>query len=336
MDGQLLPLTRAGVLSGDLMVARFVLDEVQGFADATDDVKRRRARRGLETLDTLRQEGNVRLYVLDDELPEIAEVDAKLIALARRLAAPAAHERRPARAQRRAAGRADDEPAQARAGAHAEHRARRLRARRADARRQGDGPGRRSSRRRLDGRRERRPRARRRARSDAPGDVGRADRRRPPAVRPRSKTPDDRAASGPVRRTVWARLARCRRGRSSSRPGGGSRFGAAKQFARLGDVSVLDRAVGVAPASRVTASSSCCPPGRDWTAPAGVRVATGGATRSASVRAGLARVPADADVVVVHDAARPLASRALFARVDRRGARRRRRRGARRCRSPTR
>ena len=56
MDGQLLPLTRGGVLSGDLMVARFVLDEVQGFADATDDVKRRRARRGLETLDALRKE----------------------------------------------------------------------------------------------------------------------------------------------------------------------------------------------------------------------------------------------------------------------------------------
>jgi uncharacterized protein YacL len=85
MDGQLLPLTRAGVLSGDLMVARFVLDEVQGFADSTDDVKRRRARRGLETLDALRHEGNSRLYVLDDELPEIPEVDAKLIALARRL-----------------------------------------------------------------------------------------------------------------------------------------------------------------------------------------------------------------------------------------------------------
>jgi len=85
MDGQLLPLTRAGVINGDLMVARFVLDEVQGFADANDDVKRRRARRGLEVLDLLRHEGHVRLYVLDDEVPEIPEVDGKLIALARRL-----------------------------------------------------------------------------------------------------------------------------------------------------------------------------------------------------------------------------------------------------------
>jgi 2-C-methyl-D-erythritol 4-phosphate cytidylyltransferase len=96
--------------------------------------------------------------------------------------------------------------------------------------------------------------------------------------------------------------------------GGGTRFGAAKQFARLGDASVLDRAAGVA-------RESCdgvvvvLPAGRDWQAPPGVRVATGGSTRSASVRAGLACVPEDADVVVVHDAARPLASRVLFARV---------------------
>jgi 2-C-methyl-D-erythritol 4-phosphate cytidylyltransferase len=96
--------------------------------------------------------------------------------------------------------------------------------------------------------------------------------------------------------------------------GGGSRFGAAKQFARLGDASVLDRAVGVA-------RESCdgvvvvLPSDRDWPAPDGVRVAVGGATRSASVRAGLASVPESVEVVVVHDAARPLASRQLFASV---------------------
>jgi 2-C-methyl-D-erythritol 4-phosphate cytidylyltransferase len=42
-------------------------------------------------------------------------------------------------------------------------------------------------------------------------------------------------------------------------------------------------------------------------------VVAGGATRSESVRAGLAEVPADVDVIVVHDAARPLAHPALFA-----------------------
>jgi 2-C-methyl-D-erythritol 4-phosphate cytidylyltransferase len=45
------------------------------------------------------------------------------------------------------------------------------------------------------------------------------------------------------------------------------------------------------------------------------RVVIGGDTRSASVRAGLDAVPSDCDVVVVHDAARPLATKALFESV---------------------
>jgi len=85
MDGQLLPVARAGLLGSDFLVARFVLDELQGFADAPDETRARRARRGLETLDILRREGPVRLYVLDDEVPEHAAVDAKLAALAKRL-----------------------------------------------------------------------------------------------------------------------------------------------------------------------------------------------------------------------------------------------------------
>jgi len=96
--------------------------------------------------------------------------------------------------------------------------------------------------------------------------------------------------------------------------GGGARFGAAKQFALLGAVSVLDRSVAVA-------LESCdgvvvvLPGDAAWTAPPGVEVAIGGATRSDSVRAGLVAVPDDVDIVLVHDAARPLASRALFDRV---------------------
>jgi uncharacterized protein YacL len=83
MDGQLLPLVRSQLIAGDLLVPRFVLDELQGFADAPDPTRKRRAQRGLEMLDVIRQEA--RLYVLDDEVPEIAEVDAKLVALAKRL-----------------------------------------------------------------------------------------------------------------------------------------------------------------------------------------------------------------------------------------------------------
>ncbi len=98
--------------------------------------------------------------------------------------------------------------------------------------------------------------------------------------------------------------------------GGGARFGGAKQFARLAGRPLVERAVA-------TAREACdgvvvvLPPERQWVPPAGVEAVTGGATRSASVRAGLEAVPPDAETIVVHDAARPLASRALFVEVVR-------------------
>lgn len=93
--------------------------------------------------------------------------------------------------------------------------------------------------------------------------------------------------------------------------GAGARFGGAKQFERVGSETVLERSVRTAGAACdgvvvVLAADAV------WDPPAGVSCVRGGATRSESVRAGLAVVPDDAEVVVVHDAARPLASRALF------------------------
>jgi uncharacterized protein YacL len=84
MDGQLLPLCRSGLFRDDLLVPHFVLDELQGMADAGDE-RSRRARRGLEILEVLKREAPSRVYVVDDEVPEVEEVDAKLLALARRL-----------------------------------------------------------------------------------------------------------------------------------------------------------------------------------------------------------------------------------------------------------
>jgi 2-C-methyl-D-erythritol 4-phosphate cytidylyltransferase len=96
--------------------------------------------------------------------------------------------------------------------------------------------------------------------------------------------------------------------------GGGARFGGAKQFVTIGGISVVDRSVGVA-RDACDGVVVVLPADSSWDAPAGVLLAVGGATRSDSVRAGLAVVPDDADVIVVHDAARPLASRVLFDRV---------------------
>ena len=96
--------------------------------------------------------------------------------------------------------------------------------------------------------------------------------------------------------------------------GAGRRFGRAKQFEALGDRRLVDRAVE-------TALLGCdeivlvLPAGAEWAGPAVHTVVAGGVTRSDSVRAGLGAVPGHVAVVVVHDAARPLASPQLFEAV---------------------
>ena len=100
--------------------------------------------------------------------------------------------------------------------------------------------------------------------------------------------------------------------------GSGSRFGGAKQMQLLGDRRVLDWSLGAAAKIAdgvvvVTAEGATATVESDLgVADAQVVVVRGGETRSASVRAGLAAVPADADVIVVHDSARPLATPRLF------------------------
>lgn len=97
--------------------------------------------------------------------------------------------------------------------------------------------------------------------------------------------------------------------------GSGQRFGGAKQYAPLAGRRVLDWSIDVA---RSVADGVVLVVSADAVAdvePAVDAVVAGGATRSASVRAGLAVVPDDAAVVIVHDGARPLASHALFRSV---------------------
>jgi 2-C-methyl-D-erythritol 4-phosphate cytidylyltransferase len=95
--------------------------------------------------------------------------------------------------------------------------------------------------------------------------------------------------------------------------GRGERFGGPKQLRLLGDRRIVDLAVDAARATCDTVVL-VVPAGADW-AVEGVTSVPGGATRSASVRAGLAALPAATEIVVVHDAARPLADPAVFDRV---------------------
>jgi len=92
--------------------------------------------------------------------------------------------------------------------------------------------------------------------------------------------------------------------------GSGTRFGELKQFLELDGQSVAERSVEACRAVAdfvviVVPAGSQASHGAD-------AVVVGGPTRAASVRAGLGVVSEEYEVIVVHDAARPLASEKLF------------------------
>ncbi len=108
--------------------------------------------------------------------------------------------------------------------------------------------------------------------------------------------------------------------------GSGERFGGPtpKAFLELGGIPILARAVAGVAAAGVDRLVVVAPPRSVPAAEAAIRdhapevttVVPGGATRVESCRLGLAALDGDdRDIVVVHDAARPLATIELFRRV---------------------
>jgi len=95
--------------------------------------------------------------------------------------------------------------------------------------------------------------------------------------------------------------------------GQGTRFGGLKQFSLFEGETVAARSVR-ATRSVATLVVLVVPESYKGDGEGADLVVVGGASRAASVRSGLAHC-LDADVVIVHDAARPLASAALFLSV---------------------
>ena len=97
--------------------------------------------------------------------------------------------------------------------------------------------------------------------------------------------------------------------------GSGRRFGGAKQYEPLAGRRVIDWSVAAARTVADGVVLVVAPDHAGEAEPAADAVVAGADTRSGSVRAGLAAVPSDAEVVVVHDGTRPLADAALFRAV---------------------
>ncbi len=88
IDGRISDVTGSGFLQGELLVPRFVLNELQAIADSDDPLKRARGRRGLDVLNNLQRQEKVEVLIEDQDFPEFVEVDSKLVKLAKVIEAP--------------------------------------------------------------------------------------------------------------------------------------------------------------------------------------------------------------------------------------------------------
>jgi uncharacterized protein YacL len=83
IDGRIAEIIESGFVYGTLVVPRFVLEELQHIADSSDALRRNRGRRGLEILNRMQRDLRTPVEIVEDEAPGIAEVDAKLVEMAK-------------------------------------------------------------------------------------------------------------------------------------------------------------------------------------------------------------------------------------------------------------
>ncbi|MCU0226112.1 MAG: PIN domain nuclease [Bryobacterales bacterium] len=84
IDGRIADIAETGFLGGTLVVPQFVLRELQMVADSADPLKRNRGRRGLDVLQRIQKMANLNVQLLEDDFPNVPEVDLKLIELAKK------------------------------------------------------------------------------------------------------------------------------------------------------------------------------------------------------------------------------------------------------------
>ena len=85
IDGRIADICDAGFIQGTLLVPRFVLEELQYIADSSDSIKRSRGRRGLDVLNRMQKSTGITIEISDHDFPKIKAVDAKLVALAKKI-----------------------------------------------------------------------------------------------------------------------------------------------------------------------------------------------------------------------------------------------------------
>ena len=85
IDGRVADVCETGFIDGTLVIPQFVLRELQLVADSSDSMKRNRGRRGLDILQRIQKMTTVAVQIVEDDFPQVRDVDMKLIELAKLL-----------------------------------------------------------------------------------------------------------------------------------------------------------------------------------------------------------------------------------------------------------
>lgn len=85
IDGRIEDLLGTGFLEGQILVPQFVLQELQQIADASNDQKRTRGRRGLDILNRIQEAYPERIIIHSADYEDVSTVDAKLVRLAQEI-----------------------------------------------------------------------------------------------------------------------------------------------------------------------------------------------------------------------------------------------------------
>ncbi|MEW6544073.1 MAG: PIN domain-containing protein [Nitrospirota bacterium] len=87
IDGRVADLCETGFLEGTFLVPQFILHELQHIADSSDSLKRARGRRGLDILNKVQKMVDVDVRIVDDDFPNVKDVDSKIVLLAKKVGA---------------------------------------------------------------------------------------------------------------------------------------------------------------------------------------------------------------------------------------------------------
>jgi uncharacterized protein YacL len=88
IDGRIADISHTGFIEGEMLVPRFVLNELQHIADSPDALRRNRGRRGLDMLRRIQDESVTAVRITDMDIEGVREVDDKLVLLAKQLRCP--------------------------------------------------------------------------------------------------------------------------------------------------------------------------------------------------------------------------------------------------------